>query len=116
MSENESTQTVTPKPADPAQHRWQFLHSKNVAGAMYHPGEKKLLIRCQKYAEAKDLTLPQDVDATVEDAYGNKALKYPYQVSVKVGGLIWMKVDREALREAFPEIAPTPRAANYREK
>jgi hypothetical protein len=102
--------------AQKQQHKWQFLHSRNTAGAMYHPGEKKLLIRCQKYVEAKDLQLPRDVDAVVEDAYGNKALKYPYAVSVKVGGVVWMKADRDAVREFFPEIAPKPRAATYRER
>lgn len=109
MSENTKD---TPAP----QFRWQSLHQRSSANALYHPGERKLLIRVCKFVDAKDIQLPPDVDVMVEDALGRESLKYPYQVSVRVGGLTWMKADRDALREAFPEIAPIPRASTYRER
>jgi hypothetical protein len=92
------------------------LYQRNQAAALYFPTSKKYLLCLTKFAEAKDITLPEDADALVENGQGNQELKYPWNIPVKVGGMVWMKADRDALREVFPHLAPKPRPATYREK
>lgn len=88
----------------------------NKSLAMYDSETKEGLILVTKYVKPGQITLPKDIDEMVEDAQGNKQLKYPWTVSVQVGGFTYMKADRDAVREFFPQIAPKPRASNYREK
>jgi hypothetical protein len=92
------------------------LYQRNSAQALYFPTSKKYLICVSKFVEAKDITLPDNVDEMVENGQGNKELKNSWSIPIKVGGMLWMKADRDAVREVFPHIAPKPRPANFRER
>jgi hypothetical protein len=90
--------------------------NKSQSQLLYDMDTKKTLLRVGKWIDANEVHLPDDHDATVEDANGNQGLKYPYAVSVRIG-MLWMKADRDALAECFPGVvAPIPRASNYRDR